>query len=636
MPDTEGEGEPLRTTLLVEDTLLLGEMVCSMEGVLPMVPVPNSLLDTVMVPDTVLSAEGVAGAEALERPEPEAPLLAVTEVEKVVDSVAVEDSVAVGDSVKEGLAEAQGEAEGEPEGEGEKEEEPVSDRLPGVEGVAEGEGVPLRVPASEAVPVWLGATLREAAAEAEADTLAVTEAVGVCVMEVQGEGDTLTVPEALSEKVAVGHMERVKVGEAEPQMVTLRLGLTVPERQAEALALMEGVGETEADTQPLRDASGAEGVDSSEPVTLTVEATEGEADTLGEGVPEGVPLGDLTAEAEDAADPVGEVEAEVVSERVAVGDCVKEGEAEGEGEEAALPVAPPVPVAAREPEDAAEAEGPSVTEPLGVSRALGEDTKEEVCTGDRVAVAQAVKELEVEADTVAEGLRTLLTVAPLLLEGRSVAEMEAVPVAQRVKVTDTLTLGVSEEPPVPLPHMEGEPELDTVAEVLTEPDTVRVAATLRVPGAVPDAVMVAEGLGDSVPLREGAREALLAGVAVDATLLLPDRLGDTEGEGLREGEAVGEGEAELRSEREGDWLAEKQPVEEADSELDGERVLSPGGEGVRAVEPVRLVLAECVLLMLGVMVMVGEAETVVVWQVVPEGDGAADSVGLCVSDREPV
>ena len=179
------------------------------------------------------------------------------------------------------------------DGEGDAEVEPLD------ECVTEEDGVPLGVSLEVAEvlgdPVWVKEA--ELVAQEEGDSTpekvalaeGVPEAHGVPVNEPVPVADTDAEPVRVGDAVAdrlyvpLPVMERVKVGEVEPECVTDTEGLSVPEPQDEALLEGEGVPVEEWLTEPERDPCAAEGVDTGENVAVLVSTVVSVLLTLGEG-----------------------------------------------------------------------------------------------------------------------------------------------------------------------------------------------------------------------------------------------------------------------------------------------------------------------------------------------------------------
>lgn len=113
-----------------------------------------------------------------------------------------------------------------------------------------------------------------------------------------------------------------------------------------------------------------------------------------------------------------------------------------------------------------------------------------------------------------------------------------------------------------------------------------------------------------------------------------EELEDTEMDAVTEGDTEAEGELEASPEKEGEGLEEKQPEDDPDT------VALPDAENtpllVSTTEGVTELLAECVELALNVGDTDTVAESVAVWQGLPESVHAGDCEELCESEREPV
>ena len=240
-----------------------------------------------------------------------------------------------------------------------------------------------------------------------------------------------------------------------PHTVPVLLMLTVPVKQVLELPLREDVRDTEADTQPLREPSGAEGVAKIESVAVEEDTVENVGLTLGEGVTEVVPLKVDTTEPDAIAEDEAEVEEHGVLERVAVGESVIEGEGVPEIEARAVPEAMLVPVESRDPEATAESEGAFVTvaEAEEAMEAVFSPL-EGVTVAEGVAVEQPLKEPEGVAEALPVTDLTALTVATLLLDMRGETDEVVDDDVVRDTVGDTLTLGDKELLVVLLGHIE--------------------------------------------------------------------------------------------------------------------------------------------------------------------------------------
>lgn len=179
------------------------------------------------------------------------------------------------------------------DGEGDAEVEPLEECVTEEDGVPL--GVSLGVPDVLGDPVWVneGVLVAHEEGESALEKVALAEAVPeahvVPVNEPVPVADTDAEPVRVGDAVAdrlyvpLPVMERVKVGEVEPECVTDAEGLSVPEPQDEALLEGEGVPVEEWLTEPERDPCAAEGVDTGEKVAVPVSDGVPVLLTLGEG-----------------------------------------------------------------------------------------------------------------------------------------------------------------------------------------------------------------------------------------------------------------------------------------------------------------------------------------------------------------
>jgi hypothetical protein len=538
----------------------------------------------------------------------------------VVD--AVEDTVAVGEpvSLRREVADTVEDAVIK----GVAEPLPSAEGVPVVEPEAVGRTVTVGVGESDTgeVSVGCGESVAAAVDVGGAVVVTVPAAVLVEVRELAGVplSGPVVEPDAEGEREAEGQTEGAAVPDGEP------LPVAEGEGSGELVveALPEGGTERERVGTPERVADAV-----MEPVTVDVSARDAVGalvwDSFNVGDKAGVRVGGGERDAELSGEPVMEAEVQpesvpgcsvLVPCSVTEEEVVPEGASEGK----VLPVAlaegdgvgeregpPTQPVAEGEPVPGAEGDVDTLGEPVGVfppapgvavlGAAEGDVEKDvvalrepvpsavEVAAGEGDALPHAVE----EAVGAPEPDRSALHVGVAVVDALSVCAGEDVEEG----------LVVSENEPVTL--AEGVPVAQEDEDAEGGPVTVpvggdeAVASAVLLPGALPVASAVAEGVEDVEGDAENVFTALevgAAGVRVGSRVARtdgdtppePDResLAVTEGERLTRGEedkeGVLRGEAEWEGERGGVGVTEALPRTEGDAEGDKEGVVEGAGE----------------------------------------------------------
>ncbi len=553
--------------------------------------------------DGVARAEGEAGCEAVGRG----------------DSVGVGDATSVIEPVMESLA--QGEGDGEPcallaDGEG--------------HGVADCEGAGEPLALSDAAGVALRAGERDALGHALPAALRVPlPPVALLLPLSDGSGELLEQPLALSEGEAAGDDEAQGVGEreADADAVGVGEGDLLP-----AVSVTVAVALPRADREVVPEALHEAVLHE---LALAPRGSEGDEQALGDGErlsagePLGVPGGEALRHAEgEGAGALGEPDAQPLHALLAL--ALEEGEGScGERVGALLPDGLPLPPG-REAEGvkllallllwegepaAGEGEAAPAGDAVPVRDASSDAEKDPLldAAGDCEAARVADAETEGEWITLAEALR--LTVSAALPEAKLEAEGVALP-APGVAVP-----GLAEALPLPAALADAAAELEAQREGAPEalPAGVRVAAALRLP--------LCEGVEEPAP----APTPLPLGDA-DGVARLAEASAEPDGEcdalGVSRSAAPSEGVCAAEAVRRAEALGEADAARESDALCEG-----AAGEEVGACDCCALREGAAEVLAQGVAG--GDAEKLALDEPAAEGEVSAGGEGVGTPEPLP-